>query len=104
MILLPLLRMKYFRWEEKASEMPHYRHVLIFLLIFFRHKRGDFERPCHVFPRSEAEGNRLSRSPSYLKVIMLLFGPQDGTKYDPVIILVSLFQPLCLALELLLIH
>lgn len=43
-----------FQVEKKASEMLHYTHILIFLLMFFRNQRQeDFERPCHVFPRSE---------------------------------------------------
>ena len=46
------------------------------------------------FPGLKSKANSTFDPLLNLKVIILLFGPQHGTKYDTIIILVSLFQPL----------
>lgn len=56
-----LFPMKYFRWKKKkkASEMLHYIRILLFLPTFFRKwGEADFERLCHVFPKSEVAGKQ----------------------------------------------
>lgn len=88
-----------FMWNILGGKKKSVKCYIIYTFSYFylyvqKLERGRFWKPCHILPRSQVKGSSPPGSPSYLKVIILLFGPLDGTKYDTIIILVSLFQPL----------
>ena len=97
--------MKYFRWNKKSARCYITYTFSYFYLYSSEIGERKILKDCvMLFSGLKSEANSTFDPLLNLKVIILLFGPQHGIKYDTIIILVSLFNPSCLALEPLLIH